>query len=265
MAHQLTLNQLAATVKARTLLKPTSLTLNTGELVVLLGPNGAGKTSLLRTILGLQPATSGTAQLDNQDVNALSAAQRARRVGYLPQNRPLAWPSRVRDVVALGRFAHGAALGKLGTEDKHAVDSAIESCDLKDLANRSADTLSGGELARMHCARVFATASPMLLADEPTAALDPLHQHQVMQLFRDHVNAGAGALVVLHDIALAAKYADRLLWMKNGAIVADGTPAETITADRLASIYGVDAQVEQHGNGMRIHITGAAAEQSLFS
>lgn len=239
-------------VKDAPLVENASFRLQPGELVALLGPNGAGKTSLIRASLGLQRPTSGQATLDGNDTARMSPIDRARHLAYLPQTRPLAWPSRVRDVVALGRFSHGAAPGRLGPADSAAVDRAIAACDLTHLASRTADTLSGGELARMHCARAFATEAPLLIADEPTSALDPRHQFRIMDLIARFVESGGGALVVLHDVQLAARYASRLIWMKDGRILADGTPGETLSSDRLADIYGVRGQVD----GTRITIDG---------
>ena len=155
-------------------------------------------------------------------------------------------------MVALGRFAHGAALGRLRGADRDAVERALASCDLDDMAERSTATLSGGELARVHCARAFAAQAPLLVADEPVAELDPYHQFRVMDLIGSFVDAGGGALVVLHDIMLAARYANRLIWMKNGRIVADGPPAGTLTATRLAEIYGVRSRVD----GTKVELEG---------
>jgi iron complex transport system ATP-binding protein len=236
-----------------TLVRSATLSLRTGELVALLGPNGAGKTSLLRSALGLEKRASGFALLNGEDSERLSPMQRARQVAYLPQQRPLAWPNTVRDVIALGRFAYGAAPGRLSAADAEAVDRAIGLCDLSAFTERQADTLSGGELARVHCARAFAAEAPLLVADEPVAALDPRHQFRIMDMMRTFVNDGGGALVVLHDIALAARYADRMIWMKNAEIVADGSPEETLTTERMAEIYGVRARID----GRSVEIEGA--------
>lgn len=231
---------------ARRIVDDADLSLRPGELVVLLGPNGAGKTSLLRAALGLIP-TTGEATLGGVPVAQMPAASRARAVAYLPQARPLAWPASVRDVVALGRFAHGAASARLAPADADAVARAIERCDLAALADRATDTLSGGELARVHLARALAAEAPLIVADEPVAALDPRHQHRVMGLLRDFARGGGGALAVLHDLSLAAAYADRLVWMDEGRIAADGSVAETMTPDRIAAIYGVRARVTSDG------------------
>lgn len=230
-----------------------SIRLVPGELVALLGPNGAGKTTLLRAGLGLEKKVLGRATIDDTDTAALSPMQRARQIAYLPQQRPLAWPNTVRDVVSLGRYAYGAAPGRLNNKDAAAVDAAIARCDLTGLVHRQTDTLSGGELARVHCARAFAAEAPLLIADEPVAALDPRHQFRIMDIIADFVAAGGGALVVLHDITLAARYASRMIWMKQGRIVADGSPEETLTAARMAEIYGVQARVD----GRRVEIEGA--------
>jgi iron complex transport system ATP-binding protein len=249
---ELRIENLTLSARQTPLVDAASFTLKAGELVVLLGPNGAGKTSLIRGALGLLPNTSGTVQIDQTALAELSPAARARQIAYLPQIRPLAWPNRVRDVVALGRFAHGVAPGKLSGKDAEAVDRALTSCDLTAFTDRAMDTLSGGELARVHCARAFATEAPLLIADEPTAALDPRHQFRILDLIKSYVDQGAGALLVLHDIELAARYADRLIWMKDRRIVAEGPPMETLTTDRLEAIYGVRAEI----NGLAITLKG---------
>ena len=224
-------------------LKRVSFSVRSGELAVMLGPNGAGKSLSLKAALGLETGRTGSALLGGQDTQSLTAITRARLVSYLPQTRKLAWPSRVDDLVGLGRYAHGARLGKLGEADARAVNAALKACDIAHLAKRSADTLSGGELARVHCARAFAAEAPLLIADEPIAALDPSHQFRIMDLFKAFVSKGGGALIVLHDIALAAKYADRLIWMKDGEIVADGATETTLSTQRLSEVYGVRADV----------------------
>lgn len=251
MAELLT-KDLSVKAGATTLVNGANLRLVPGELVALLGPNGAGKTSLLKAALGLEKRSAGFARLDGSDSAKLSPIERARRVAYLPQQRPLAWPNTVRDVVALGRYAYGAAPGRLSPEDAAAVDQAIKRCDLKELIDRQTDTLSGGELARVHCARAFAADAPLLVADEPVAALDPRHQFRIMDIVREYVDGGCGALVVLHDITLAARYATRIVWMKDSRIVADGAPEDTLTPERLADIYAVRATV----SGRAVEIQG---------
>lgn len=250
---ELVVSDLSCRAGDKALVEQASFRLGQGELIVLLGPNGAGKTSLLRGCLGLVKPNAGSARLGDQDSHALAPMERARRVAYLPQQRQLAWPNRVRDVVALGRFAYGAAPGRLSEADQLAVDTALQACDLSILADRSVDTLSGGERSRMHCARAIASQTPLLIADEPTEALDPRHRFRVLDLFQDYVAAGGGALLVLHDMALAARYATRLLWMQQGRIVADGPPEETMTEARIAEVFGVSASIR----GRHVVLDGA--------
>lgn len=257
MLPDLTASGVSVALDGRTIVDRASLRVGSGELVALLGANGAGKTTLLRGVLGLLPRAGGSVLMGDCDPARLSSSERARRIAYLPQIRPLAWPIRVRDLVALGRFAHGAALGPRSPLDD-AVEHALTVCDLARFATRAATTLSGGELARVHVARAIAAEAPFLMADEPTAALDPLHQHQVMGLLRASADAGHGVLVVTHDIGLAAQFADRLAWMAAGRIVADGTPEATLTADRVTQVYGVRAAVRRIDGDWSVTVTGAA-------
>ncbi len=244
---ELRVRNLEVRLGGRPIVREVSLSLRPGELVALLGPNGAGKTTLLRAALGLIPPDGGSVRLDGLPPSRLSPAARARRVGYLPQHRPLAWPNRVRDLVALGRFAHGATPGRLGPADRRAVDAAIRNCGLERFRSRAADTLSGGEQALVHCARVFASEAPLLLVDEPVAALDPRHQLRVMGLLRRRAREGGGVLAVLHDIAVAARWADRICWMRDGRLVAGGAPGATLTPETLAAVYDVPATVFWEG------------------
>ncbi len=253
---ELVAKKIAVRARDTSLLEDVSLSLRPGELVAVLGPNGAGKTTMLRVLLGQQKVVAGSATIAGTPVADLSPAERARNLAYLPQRRPLAWPNTVRDIVALGRFAHGATLGRLGPVDRAAVRAAIEACDLVHLVDRHIDNLSGGELSRVHFARVIAAQTPLLIADEPVAELDPRHQLGIAQLIRNYVNDGGGALVVLHEIGLAARIADRLIWMKNGRIVADGSPRETMTEVRLEEIYGIRSRVGPDANGIDVRIDG---------
>lgn len=239
-----------------TLVDQISFTLIEGELVVILGPNGAGKSTLLKAVLGFEKDAQGTVEIDEQAFRSLSTMERARRIAYLPQTRPLAWPSRVRDVVALGRYAYGMTLGKPSIADQQAVDQSLADCDLVHLADRAADTLSGGELSRMHCARIFAAQTTYILADEPVTALDPKHQHQVLRLLKERTKQGIGAMVVLHDFSLAAQYADRLIWMKEGQLVAQGSIADTMTSAQIQSVFDVKTQVSETDNRISVHIIG---------
>lgn len=240
----LSARNVSAQARNTPLLKSVSAELSAGELVCLIGPNGAGKSSLIRCMAGVHAIDAGDIALDGEPIMGFSPTERARKISYLPQTRPLAWPVRVCDAVALGRFAYGASPGRLSAADSHAVRKAIEDCDLTGFETRRTDTLSGGELARVHLARAMASEAPLILADEPLAALDPKHQLRLMRLMKRFTSAGGSALLVLHDIALAAQFADRLIWMRDGRIVESGSPAETLTRDTMKAVFDVHAQID---------------------
>lgn len=233
-----------------------SLAVNEGELVALVGPNGAGKSSLVRCLAGVEAARQGQVTLNGQGIAALPPLARAQMLAYLPQSRPLAWPLSVHDTVALGRFSFGGVPGRLSKPDEAAVEAALAETAITHLAQRRTDTLSGGEMARVHIARSLATHAPMLIADEPLAALDPLHQWQIMTLLRRHVARGNSAILVLHDLSLAAQFADRIIWMKDRMIVADGTPEQTLTTQRMAEVYNVAARIT---DTFEVIVTGPAS------
>ena len=205
---ELRTRNLSVDADGASLVRGANISLCEGELVALLGPNGAGKTSLLRAALGLEKRASGAALLDGSDTGTLSPMHRARKIAYLPQQRPLAWPNTVRDVVALGRFAYGAAPGRLSPDDAAAVERAMELCDLTAFAERQTDTLSGGELARVHCARAFAADAPLLIADEPVAALDPRHQFRIMDIIQSYVARGGGVNLIRRKARRIERHAD---------------------------------------------------------
>lgn len=251
-------SNLSYAVDDKLLVVDAGFSLKSGELTALIGPNGSGKTTLLRLALGLLSADDGSTSIGGNPVASLTPVERARKIAYLPQARPLVWPQPVRDVVSLGRFAYGAALGRLSDDDELAVSKAISVCHLDGFEERATDTLSGGELARVHLARALAAETPLVIADEPVAALDPRHQHETMQLFASMARDGHGVLTVIHDLDLALRYANRLLWMHEGRIVADGTPEETFTSERLRSVFGIEAEAVHDGSSIRLDIVGPA-------
>jgi iron complex transport system ATP-binding protein len=238
-----TYDNVSVCLNAVTVVKGASFRVRSGELVAVIGANGAGKSSLVKAGLGLLPCAAGKVDLGGQNPRAMDASVRARRVAYLPQSRPLAWPLSVRDIVALGRFAYGAAPGRLGKVDAEAVDAALSACNITHLADRASDTLSGGELARVHVARALASAAPLLVADEPTAALDPAQAFGIMQVISEFCAKGRAALVILHDISLAARFATRIIVMNQGAIIADGPPETALTTTVLHHAFAIDAQM----------------------
>jgi iron complex transport system ATP-binding protein len=217
-----------------------------GELLGLIGPNGAGKSSLLRAIVGARPRTAGEVLLDGADAFALEPRARARALSYLPQERGVEWRLPVWDVVMLGRYPHQPAFGGPTEESRRAVDAALEAVDAAALSHRVVSTLSGGERARVLLARALAVEAPVLLADEPIAALDPYHQLHVMEILRDQARAGRAVLAVLHDLALAARFMDRIVLMHQGRVVGEGPPGEVLTREALAEVYQISAVDGEH-------------------
>ncbi len=237
----LKLNNASVTVHGAQLLRDVSFEVTPGKLVGLLGPNGAGKTTAVRALLGLQPLSAGHAYLDGQPSHSLTPKQRALRVSYLPQARKLAWPIAVREAVSLGRFAYGGPMGRLGPVDAAAVEDALMRCSLNGFEDRSVTSLSGGELARVHLARALASQGPALIADEPTAALDPGHSFDVLATLKSQASAGQAVLVVLHDLALAARFCDEIILLDQGKLAIQAPPREALTASTLANVYRVKA------------------------
>ena len=177
-----------------------------------------------------------------EDVRRVSLAERARRVAYLPQGQEFYWPLAVSDVVGLGRLPLGRG-ASLSAADREAVAAAMAATGVTDYAERPVTTLSGGERARVAIARVLATEAPVILADEPTAALDPRYQLIVLDILRKRAAAGGAVLAALHDIGLAARRATRVIVLDGGRIVADGPPRQVLTKQRLAATFGVNAQI----------------------
>ncbi len=224
------------------ILKDVSLNLGAGELVGLIGPNGAGKSTLMKAMLGLRSRSAGDVSVDGRALVAMDAHERARTIAYLPQDRRVEWRLAAYDVVMLGRYPHRPGFGGPAPTDHAAVQRALEAVDASALSDRVVADLSGGERSRVLLARALAVEAPLLLADEPTAALDPYHQLHVMEILRERARAGAGVLVVLHDLTLAARFTDRLVLLDHGRVVADDAPMRVLTPERLAQIYGVIAQ-----------------------
>ncbi len=197
-------------------------------------------------MLGLRTRTTGHVLLDGASFLDMPPQQRARHVAYLPQERHVEWRLPARDIIMLGRYPHRARFGGPTAEDRAAVSRALDAVDGHAIADRPVTVLSGGERTRILLARALAVEAPILLADEPIAALDPWHQLHVMEILRERARAGAGILVVIHDLALAARFMDRLVLMNDGAIAADGPPAEVLTPDLLASVYRIEALAGQN-------------------
>ena len=219
-----------------------ALELRPGELTLLIGPNGAGKTTLMRALAGLIPA-DGSIELQGRPLGSFSSRDRARHIAYLPQGHVFHWPMNVAAVVALGRHPHADGFAPLADSDRAAVGRAVAATAIEPWAARTVTTLSGGERARVALARALATQAPILLADEPTMSLDPRHQLVVMELLARAAHDGGAVLAIVHDLTLAARFADRVVMMERGRLVAEGGPREVLTPERIAEVFAVEATI----------------------
>jgi iron complex transport system ATP-binding protein len=231
----------------RTVLANIDIQLRPGEVLGVLGPNGAGKSTLLGALCGELPTSEGRVSLDERPLTDWPGQERARRLAVLPQSSSLNFAFSVNEVVGMGRLPH--ASGRV--RDGEIVAEALSAADALHLAGRSYLALSGGERQRVHLARVLAQLWPgaegqTLLLDEPTSMLDPLHQHTILQAVRDFAERGAAVLVILHDLNLAARYCDQLLLLQQGLPHAYGPPAQVLTAEALATVYGLEVLIHQH-------------------
>ena len=225
-----------------------TLELRAGELTVLVGPNGAGKTTLMRALAGLIPA-EGRIAIEGRALGSFSPRERAQRVAYLPQGHVFHWPMAAAAVVALGRHPHADVFSSLTDADRAAVERALIATGTVPFAARAVTTLSGGERARVALARALASEAPILVADEPTVSLDPRHQLVVMELLRHVAQGGAAVLAIVHDLALAARFGDRVVVMDRGRLVAQGPPGEVLTPERIGTVFGVEAVIADSAIG----------------
>ena len=218
----------------RTVLENISALFNPGELTAVIGPNGAGKSSLLGCLTGVLTPSAGRVLIDGGDAAALPAARRACHCAYLPQSESPAWSMAAQDLVALGLLPWGRVADKAAR-----VHNALQQVDALAFARRSVTELSGGELRRVQLARLLVGEAPLLIADEPGAALDIRHQLQLMQTFRAQAEEGKTVILALHDLGLAARYCDRILLLQGGRLRAQGAPADVLTPAQVGDVYGI--------------------------
>lgn len=211
---------------------------NAGDVLGVIGPNGAGKSSLLKLLAGVSAPTSGLIRLGDKALTDCSASYRARTIAYLEQRPHVHWPFTVDQVVTLGRLPYNA---ESDTETTNAINAALDFTGIAAFAQRQFHTLSEGEKMLVHISRVLAAQPCIVLADEPTAALDPYHQLLVLELLRTLAAQGKGIVIVMHDLSLAARFCNRLLLLAEGRVVSEGDPAIVLSANHLAQVYHVDA------------------------
>ena len=225
----------------RLLLHRIGLSFEGAGITAVVGPNGAGKSTLLKLAAGLLVPQSGRVTLDGRVLSALTDRERAREVGYLAPDGRAAWPMTVRNLVALGRAPWRKPLRDLSPTDRDAVDAAMAQTGVADLADRRFDTLSSGERARTLIARTLAGQARLMVLDEPTAALDVRHQLGVMEMLRQAAGTGTQVVVAVHAHDLAARFADRVVVVDRGGIVADGPPDAALSENVVRRVFGVHA------------------------
>jgi ABC-type cobalamin/Fe3+-siderophores transport system ATPase subunit len=252
----LTAKNLYLSLGKKQVIEGVDLEIQANEFVGLIGPNGAGKSSLLRMLAGLiKPSKGGISLYLNQHespIENVAPPMRARFIAYLTQHEMPAWPLSVKSLVELGRIPWNGGAMQNSLDDNTAIAMALGMTDVSGLEDRLITELSGGELQRVLLARVFAGNPQIILADEPIVSLDMYHQLQVMELLQAHASKGGAVVAALHDLSLAARFCSRLVLIHNGKLVAEGTPAQVLTVDNFAKVYGINAFVDCTNDGVVI-------------
>lgn len=248
----LRLDGVARVLGERTVLEDITLEVSPGEVVGLLGRNGAGKTTLLRLAGGILAASAGRIRLGEDEIGALSRRELARRVALVPQDLHVPFPFRVGELVLMGRTPHRPFVGLEGPEDVARARAALAKLGIEALVDRSIATLSGGERQLVLFARALVQDPQLLLLDEPTAFLDLKHRVEVLAEVRAFAASGRAALVVSHDLSLAARSCDRLVLLGGGGIVAEGPPASVLTAEHIQRAYDIEAEPFDAPDGARV-------------
>ncbi len=234
----LKLDKVSVALGGTPILGDVSFDIKPGEMVGLIGPNGAGKSTALRAILGLVEA-GGDITLEGTSVKGMNAKERARQIAYVPQGAPVHWPLTAERTVALGRIPHLTPWQDMSAVDNAAIEQAMRQTDCWEFRDRLVTTLSGGERARVLLARTIAVGAGYMLADEPTASLDPEHQLQVMDVLRAEAGRGVGVVIVMHDLSLAMRSCDKLVLLHGGRVLATGAPTEVLTDEHVATAFNV--------------------------
>lgn len=214
-----------------------------GKVTALIGPNGCGKSTLLKALAGIIRPSAGSVSVDGNTLPRLKNQELARRVSFLPQVLPIPEGVSVRQLIAYGRSPHNSFWGRLSGADKGHVDKAIKRMELEALADRPLSDLSGGQRQRAWLAMVLAQDTEVVLLDEPTTYLDICHQVELLDLMQDLAREGKTVITVLHDINQACRYADHIAVMRNGILVANGSPTEVMSVDLIRGVFEVQVQI----------------------
>ena len=236
----------------RMVLQDVTLRAGAGEFVAVIGANGAGKSTLLAAMAGMLGADSGRIHLDARPLSGYRASELARRRAYLPQNPHCEWPISVERLVALGLTPSLPVFGGWNSSDQKKIDDVLASCDLLEHREQAATTLSGGELARAMLARAFVGDPDILIVDEPVTGLDPSHALDCIRRLKAFAQAGKLVVASLHDLTLAARYASRIVALKNGKIESDGLPECVLTASLIRKIFDTEAIVLRGAGGLYV-------------
>jgi iron complex transport system ATP-binding protein len=243
MSNRLRAENLTLSYDQRVVAENLDVSIPDGSFTVIVGPNACGKSTLLKALARLLKPRAGTVFLDDQPISGYSAKQVAHRLGMLPQTPIAPNGITVGDLVARGRYAHQSLLRQWSREDEAIVGEALRLTETLELSGRFVAELSGGQRQRVWLAMVLAQQTPIMLLDEPTTFLDIAHQVEVLDLCADLHDQGRTLVAVLHDLNLACRYADHLIAMRAGAIVAEGNPAQVVTADLVKEVFGMDCRV----------------------
>lgn len=220
-----------------------SLRLAPGQVTAIVGPNGCGKSTLLNGLARVHAPSGGAVLLNGKDIHQRPSREVARQIALLPQDNSAPDGLTVSDLIRFGRHPHQGLLRQWSAEDQTALNHALAAADLNDLKDRALDTLSGGQRQRAWIAMAIAQSTPLLLLDEPTSALDLGHQIEVFELIQELTGEGKTVVMVVHDLMSACRYADQLVAMRDGRIIAHGKPDTVMTAELVRTLYGVDCQV----------------------
>jgi len=248
----------------REVLRGVSLAARPGEMLGLLGPNGAGKSTLLHVLAGIHKPRSGTVRVDGQDVFALGDRERARRIAVVPQRIEIPFGPRVATVALMGRYAHAPGFSGYGPQDEEIAADALREAGAAHLADRALSELSGGEQKRVFIARALAQRARVMLLDEASSGLDPARAIEIHDLLRRKCRQGAAVVIAIHDLNLAALYCDRMVFLKDGRVAAQGATAEVFSKEVIAGIYETTPELVRHprlGIAQALFVPGADGDR----